>query len=156
MSTDYYMLCKRYRVYISIGQGMGGMDTFYSGEEETMRGLGQFLDAFRYQDLVVLHGEYMFEEYKGAVEYKALPQEEWDSMFRVFSASMMWHRTQSYRFLYRYLCNVSKSQGGKLAGHSWALLKSALKAKAIAINKGDFMERMALLKGLPPPCWSGP
>ena len=43
MSTDYMLVCPETKEGVWIGQGNGGMRTFYSGEPETMEYLRRFL-----------------------------------------------------------------------------------------------------------------
>lgn len=53
MSTSYLLACKEVKMSVWVGQGFGGMETFYSGEPDTMEALGVFLNATRGKALVL-------------------------------------------------------------------------------------------------------
>lgn len=47
MSASYALGCPEVKQYIWVGQGNGGMTTFYTGETDTMLGLTIFLNKYR-------------------------------------------------------------------------------------------------------------
>jgi hypothetical protein len=55
VSQTFRLVCHETKQKIWIGQGWGAMDTFYSGEPETMERLGRFLVATIGKPLVVLN-----------------------------------------------------------------------------------------------------
>lgn len=60
MSSNYRLICRETKKMIWVGQGWSdkGMETFYSGEEDTMNALGLFLKEHEGKDLVLVNSDY--------------------------------------------------------------------------------------------------
>lgn len=54
MSTSYIMACRETKLYVWIGQGFGGCEALYTGEEETMELLRLFLNQHMGMPLVFI------------------------------------------------------------------------------------------------------
>lgn len=54
MSQTFSLVCKEACLKIWVGQGWRAMTNFYSGEPETMRRLGRFLEATRGKSLLLI------------------------------------------------------------------------------------------------------
>lgn len=54
MSQTFSIACPKTKQRVWIGQGIGWMDSFYSGDDTTMETLRQFLNAHLGKPLVVL------------------------------------------------------------------------------------------------------
>lgn len=69
MSTSYIIACRETKFYVWIGQGFGGCEGLYTGEEETMENLRLFLNQHMGMPLVFIPHDFD-EESHSYIEFK--------------------------------------------------------------------------------------
>lgn len=62
MSQTFSIVCKEEKLKIWVGQGNEEMSTFHSGEPDTMKRLGRFLEATRGKRLILECDDYDLSE----------------------------------------------------------------------------------------------